>query len=134
MTDSSRILNESDLTEIAASIQEKQPDIVPYSLMCELSMRFLAHAIPEKRSQILAGDFSQVHQTFALEMLRLNDKPSTMWLDEDRQVAAYGGIEPLLFGKLPDGIIEHYARLIGVTENPPLLDPVLAEIEQDLAN
>ena len=54
-----------------------------------------------------------------------------MWLDEDRQVAAYGGIEPLLFGKLPDGIIEHYARLIGVTENPPLLDPVLAEIEEE---
>jgi len=111
-------LNEDDLIGIAEQLKRQRPDIAPLELLTALSARVLAHHIPQKRDALLAGDCDKVAQTFAMEMLRLNDKPASMWLGEDRQEQSYGGIEALLFGKLPDGIFEHYARLLGRSDKP----------------
>jgi hypothetical protein len=36
-----------------------------------------------------------------------------MEMPEDRQEAIYGGVVPLLFGNLPKGLFDHYAKLLG---------------------
>lgn len=115
-------LSEDDLIGIADQLKRQRPDMAPLELLTALSARVLAHHIPEKGDALVAGDCDKVAQTFALEMLRLNDKPASMWLGEDRQQKSYGGIEALLFGSLPEGIFEHYAKLLGRSE--PASDPL----------
>jgi hypothetical protein len=118
-------ISEDDLIGIADELRSRQPDITPLELMTKLSARLLAHHIPDKRDRLLAGDYDRVAMTFAMEMLRANDKPASMFLDEERQRKHYGGIEALLFGNLSEGIFEHYARLLGRSDKPapdPLFD------------
>jgi|AGTN01.1.fsa_nt_gi hypothetical protein len=123
---------EAELIAAAEQIQLAQPDISPLQLVLELCTRVLAAAFPAKSASILAGDYHRVVQSFAFDILGANGKPASMWMSEEQQKKHYGGIEALLFGNYPDGIFDHYGKMIGRVDNPPVLDPELAAAEAEL--
>ncbi len=109
-----------DLIKMADEIRAKHAadhpqDVVltPFNLLCAMSARVLAAYIPERSEALLSGQCSQVEQTFAMEMLGLNQLPASLWISEERQKELYGGMEPMLFQKLPRGLFLHYAKLLG---------------------
>ncbi len=119
MTDAIKQLTLDELIAIASSEQDKHKErfseeMTPFSMLCALSAHVLAHNLPAHAKGFLARDYSKIEQTFAMDILAANDLPCSLWIPEDRQKQLYGGVEPMLFEKLPtDGIFEHYDRMLG---------------------
>lgn len=116
-----------ELIAIASQEQAKHKErfgekISPFSLLCALTAHVLAHNLPAHSERLLAREHDKIESSFAMDILAANDLPITLWLPEERQEQLYGGIEPMLFDKMPPDIFAHYERLLG--RKPAEMDPL----------
>ena len=107
-----------ELIAIAGQEQAKHKErfgeeISPFSLLCALSAHILARNLPAHAERFLAREYDKIESTFAMDILAVNDLPMSLWIPEERQVQLYGGVEPMLFEKMPTDIFAHYERLLG---------------------
>lgn len=116
-----------ELIAIAGQEQAKHKErfgeeLSPHSLLCALSAHILARNLPAHAERFLAREYDKIEQSFAMDILGANDLPGSLLLPEERQVQLYGGIEPMLFDKMPPGIFAHYERSLGrkPADNDPL--------------
>lgn len=90
-----------DIQAKHAATQSREVSLSPFELLCAMSAQILAAYIPAASEALLNREFGQVEQTFAMEMLGLNQLPASLWIGEERQRELYGGMEPMLFQTLP---------------------------------
>ena len=131
-TDEQAKFSLDDLIKMADEIKAKHladypdfPAMAPFDLLTAMSARILAAYIPEHSKTLLDRQHGNAEQSFAFDILGANNLPASLWISAERQTELYGGIEPMLFEKLPEGIFDHYRRLLG--RNPGHDDPLTWE-------